>query len=88
MHGVHLLAESMLLMPWNARTVFSTSDMLIKWPFSCHRPEDGMQIYTIWARTWVNKPLLSTEVGDDGLDTSIDGKFLIDVMQVCLDGVD
>jgi hypothetical protein len=44
--------------------------MLRKGPLICHRPEDGIQTYTVWVRTMdVNKQLLSVKISDDeGLD--------------------
>ena len=62
--------------------------MLIKGPFSYHRPEDGIQTYTVWVRTIrVNEQLLRAQIGDDGLDAPISGKFLVSVMQVSLHGL-
>ncbi|CUS38372.1 hypothetical protein COMA2_50052 [Candidatus Nitrospira nitrificans] len=45
---------------------------------------------TDWVRAKAREKYesLSLEVGENGFDTSVDGKFLINMMQVCFHGID
>ena len=77
-----------------ARTVSKKSEavhhILEYEQFPCYLLEGGIALYIDWVRAKAGEKyeLLSLEVGENGLDTSVDGKFLINMMQVCFDGID